>query len=902
MTNKTRVEEQAIFSIIKQNLSVFWIADEKGKIIYGHSAWYPSGETEDVLLTDNDWLSTVYYKDKKKVERAWKKVLANKTEFNIEFRISRKRGSQWIHLRALPILDREKNAYTWVGVNTNITYYKKTEESYNASENRVETIFKNAEVGLSEIAMDGKFMKVNPALCKMLGRTAEELLSLNITDVTATEFIAPSLNAINYLVTNQIPVSLDKKYVKPSGEEIWANSTLSLVTVNSVRYILAVTTDLTARKAAEKKLLESEKSFSDQLQLRVTEKTNELRKNQNLLQATFDYSFNYIQILKPIKDDQGNITDFEWILTNKQFEEKHGICIGTKMLEKFPDIEQVYFLKLAEVFITGTPSITEVYSNNSFRQGWFKDAIVKTDYNLLINSEDITFRKKAENQLQQQNIALKEAQRLGKTGNFYFDKNTMEIYGSEEFYRITKIDHKGKNNYRTYLCLLEKEHRSSLFRNIKSCLKNGASFEMEVAITLGKAEEKTYLLIIVEPSIEPDTTISGLKGIIQDISAHKKAEQEIQSSKELLQSVFDTSLIGMSLLQTIRDENGEIADFKIKLVNKELERETGRKDLVDKSYAKEYPGIKEAGLFEIMKNVVNTGKPQGLEYFYPYEGFNKWFSCLFVKMDDGLVATNLDISDRKQNEEKIVSLNKLLLDKNQELETLNAELATFNDIAATDYNETLRALYLNIEFIKKNDAGALSNNGKANLRKAQSAIQKMKMLTEDLVAFSKIPEIDKEWEEIDLNATLESVLPDLEDKITEVEAFIDKNTLQPIGGYPLLVSILLYHLIDNALKFRDNHRRPVIQLFTETLTIQPKSNLEKAEYIVLNVKDNGLGFDESEAENIFNIFYKVPEKQKYRGTGIGLAVCKKIMSLHKGHITAESKMGSGTVIRCFFPK
>jgi signal transduction histidine kinase len=138
----------------------------------------------------------------------------------------------------------------------------------------------------------------------------------------------------------------------------------------------------------------------------------------------------------------------------------------------------------------------------------------------------------------------------------------------------------------------------------------------------------------------------------------------IDRHNQFLQSVFNTSLIGISVLEAVRDAEGTIQDFRILIVNKELERETKRNDLVGKLYSVEYPGIKKSGLFDLMLKVMDTGESGQTEYYYPYEGFNKWFSCMFVKVEDGLVATNLDITLRKQAEEEKFK-NFLLLQKSE---------------------------------------------------------------------------------------------------------------------------------------------------------------------------------------------------------------------------------------------
>jgi PAS domain S-box-containing protein len=157
---------------------------------------------------------------------------------------------------------------------------------------------------------------------------------------------------------------------------------------------------------------------------------------------------------------------------------------------------------------------------------------------------------------------------------------------------------------------------------------------------------------------------------IVDISERKCAEQQLRAfaasleqqvaertqalreNQELLQLVFDTSPMALSVQEAVRDAQGDIQDFRVLLLNKELTRELGRSDMVGKYYVQEYPGLRASGLFELMRTTVETGEPQHTEYFYPYEGLNRWFSSMFVKLNDGVVATKLDITPRKQAEEE----------------------------------------------------------------------------------------------------------------------------------------------------------------------------------------------------------------------------------------------------------
>lgn len=172
------------------------------------------------------------------------------------------------------------------------------------------------------------------------------------------------------------------------------------------------------------------------------------------------------------------------------------------------------------------------------------------------------------------------------------------------------------------------------------------------------------------PLAGPDGAVEAVLAVSYDITARQQAEealrqneaqleqqvadrtQELRESRDWLQSVFDTSLIAMSVMQAVRDAAGHITDFRILVVNKELENQTGRHDLVGKLYAQEYPGIVEVGIFERLLRTVATGQPQHLEYYYGHDGLRNWYSSQFVKLGDGIVATNLDITERKQAEEE----------------------------------------------------------------------------------------------------------------------------------------------------------------------------------------------------------------------------------------------------------
>jgi light-regulated signal transduction histidine kinase (bacteriophytochrome) len=254
---------------------------------------------------------------------------------------------------------------------------------------------------------------------------------------------------------------------------------------------------------------------------------------------------------------------------------------------------------------------------------------------------------------------------------------------------------------------------------------------------------------------------------------------------------------------------------------------------------------------------------------------------------------------------KINSLNEELIKRNRKLVSLNTELQTFTNIAANDYKETLKKLYTGMEHLISNDAKFLSNEGKANVRRAQSAIQKLKLLTEDIISYSTIQTLEPQSQEhVDLNEILLNVQKDLHQHILEGNITLDCGKLATITGYPFLISLLFNHLVDNAIKFRKDDESGRIEISCDEKMgreIDHPLASPNVKYCIITFSDNGIGFGKDNTEHLFIIFSRLHEKGKYKGSGIGLAIAKKIMEMHEGFITGEGIPGEGAVFRCYFP-
>jgi len=203
------------------------------------------------------------------------------------------------------------------------------------------------------------------------------------------------------------------------------------------------------------------------------------------------------------------------------------------------------------------------------------------------------------------------------------------------------------------------------------------------------------------------------------------------------------------------------------------------------------------------------------------------------------------------------------------------------------------------------DARNLSNSSRANLRRAQGAVQKMKLLTEDLISFSSLHETSVKEVNVDLDKILQAAVHDFESKPNHPEVEINCDHLPLISGYPSLLPLLFHNLLDNAIKFRKEDKQHVINITCKEVNGE-NLDIEGAEkdlrYYVISFTDNGIGFSQEQSGKIFEMFSQLHEKGKYRGSGVGLAVCKKIMEMHEGFITAEGIPDDGASFHCYFPQ
>jgi len=299
--------------------------------------------------------------------------------------------------------------------------------------------------------------------------------------------------------------------------------------------------------------------------------------------------------------------------------------------------------------------------------------------------------------------------------------------------------------------------------------------------------------------------------------------------------------------------------------------------------------------------IARNGVPLADEVFFRKDGTSFSAECVRTPIMEkdrlvGAVVMFKDITERKRNEE-------ILARKAAELARSNAELEQFAYVASHDLQEPLRKIQAFGDRLKAKCDAVDLKEGRDYLERMQSASARMQTLINDLLTFSRVISTTEPFVPVDLAAITKEVLADLEVRIEQTKAKVEVGTLPTIDADPLQMRQLLQNLLGNALKFQPADSQPVIEIQAKTI---PRPFADGAEPTAgdlceLTVKDNGIGFDEKYLEKIFAMFQRLHGRTEYEGTGVGLAVCRRIADRHGGTINARSKPGEGATFIVTLP-
>ena len=269
--------------------------------------------------------------------------------------------------------------------------------------------------------------------------------------------------------------------------------------------------------------------------------------------------------------------------------------------------------------------------------------------------------------------------------------------------------------------------------------------------------------------------------------------------------------------------------------------------------------------------------------------------------------------EKEKRAEELIIANKELAFQNiekekraEELLATNEELSAFTYIASHDLQEPLRKTQLFISRILDDKELALNERSKDYFNRIQISANRMQLLINDLLAYSRITETKESLSNINLNDIIQNVLlePTLIQTIEATNTTVNYSNLPTIQGVSFQLEQLFTNLIINSIKYSDTNRSPVINIkckLIESTDVHDERADPTKKYYHISVSDNGIGFEQQYAEKIFMLFQRLHDKQTFSGTGIGLTICKKIVENHNGFISAKSISNYGTTIDIYLP-
>lgn len=294
------------------------------------------------------------------------------------------------------------------------------------------------------------------------------------------------------------------------------------------------------------------------------------------------------------------------------------------------------------------------------------------------------------------------------------------------------------------------------------------------------------------------------------------------------------------------------------------------------------------------------------------------FTNRIIRKDDGALRY-IQISNKLLEDEEIgdyylfisqditdeVLAKKSIEEKNRNLEASNKELQAFNYVASHDLQEPLRKIETFISRLYDKDFENLSDSGKKYFERIQFAADRMRKLIDDLLQFSRTTRSEKNYQTEDLNVIFAQAEESIQHLIHDKKAEIFKGNLPTLKIIPFQIQQLFSNLLSNSIKYSKQGVAPQIIIKAKLIAAKderliPKKSDQK--YYKITFEDNGIGFEQEYAEKIFELFNRLHGKMEYEGTGIGLAICKKIVENHKGYIFAEGNPGRGSRFTIYLPE
>ncbi|MFD2933603.1 PAS domain-containing sensor histidine kinase [Spirosoma flavum] len=636
----------------------------------------------------------------------------------------------------------------------------------------------------------------------------------------------------------------------------------------------------------------------------------ETERQRTLLNGILNASQDAVVVLETIREESGEITDFRFTHTNSMATQLLGHSVDGLFQSTFKTLypgplDASLFNHCKTVTQTGESYKGELLYEANGLDCWYGISAVKLGDGVVLTFTDTSAAKRAAMTIEQSADELRTVidsaqvaiflinpvyNEVGRIVDFRFrtaNQLTARYVNQDPDALTGELVSRWFPDYLT----------NGLFRRYVAIFETGRTqhfnFHFE-AKTIDSWENYTVL------KVGNDVLVT-----FTDYTELKKLQQRLEASATELQTVVDTCQTGIFLFSPVRNQTGTVIDFRFRMANQHLASYVGQKAdaLVGALGSKWFPDYKTNGLFDAYYKTYSTGESYRFDFHYDGSGIDVWLDIKTTKSGDDVLVTFGDYTPLKQLQQQLE--NSVI-----ELQRSNKNLEQFAYVASHDLQEPLRKIQAFGDIIQSQFAPVIGEGGADLIARMQSAAARMQVLIKDVLAYSRIATKRETVAPVDLNQLVVDVLSDIETAITDKQAVINVELLPTVRGDAAQLRQLFQNLVSNALKFTKTNKTteiPTICISTSlvhgrdrTEVSLPSTDADRLFHLI-EIADNGIGFDPRHAERIFQVFQRLHGRSEYQGTGIGLAIVQKVVDNHQGHILAEGRPGQGATFRILLP-
>ncbi len=537
-------------------------------------------------------------------------------------------------------------------------------------------------------------------------------------------------------------------------------------------------------------------------------------------------------------------------------------------------------------------------------------AIVLIAHNVTKSVSDRIKLEELNEKLEYQNEIYRHAEEMLKFGNYRADFKTKTLAYSDNLYRMLGCEPgEFKPGREAFLNFVHPDDKKLLENAGASAYADEISKRWDFRMIRKNGE-----LFYVRTTANVFTDQNGDKwliGTIQDISEEKQKEfQLININEQLKFSEYRNQLMV-----------GEVEEYAILFLSKEGIIENWNKgikrihgydedEIVGKNFSIFYiKNDKEKNIPELLlEQATVEGKSKHEGWRLRKNGTAFWGYVVLTAVYDngeliGFSKIVRDLTERKIADENSLKYAKILEQKNQDLEKINKELQSFAYISSHDLQEPLRKIQTFSDKILGTEESTMSETGKDYFKRMQSAAMRMQQLIEDLLEYAQTSTTEKKFVKVELKNLVTDVQNEMKESLDTSGASIHVIASCEMNVIEFQFRQLLQNLFSNAIKFAKKDQPSLITVNCNKInaaemgfTVDAKGN-----YLHIIVQDNGIGFDTAYNDMIFELFKRLHGRSEYKGTGIGLAICRKIIENHHGFIKAEGQPGEGAAFHIYIP-